>query len=366
MMERFVEKRMLWPLVVALSSVKGKRKKPAKIAKIAVLRLWALGESILVLPMLRELKKRFPDAEITVFCTKGNAGVFKGQGFVGKVRVVWTKDLPGLAVKEKGAYDVCIDTEPHFNISAIIASIIGKYAIGYSYGARGKLYDAPIEYNDKQHAVFTICDLLKPLGGACRPKELVRLTWGNEDGEKAKRMAAGLGRPIIGIHPGCGGTAPWREWPESRFAELINRMADAGMGGSFVITGGKGEAGKIAGILGKVKDKGKVLVPEGMGTGQLFALISEYGLMVSNDTGPMHISAAQGVPTIGLFGPNLPERFGPFPPGRNVAIYHKEKCSPCINVHRGEFRKCPYAGRCMKAITVGEVLSAARRLLRRK
>jgi heptosyltransferase-2 len=364
MMERFVEKRMLWPLVVALSSVKGKRKKPAKIAKIAVLRLWALGESILVLPMLRELKKRFPDAEITVFCTKGNAGVFKGQGFVGKVRVVWTKDLPGLAVKEKGAYDVCIDTEPHFNISAIIASIIGKYAIGYSYGARGKLYDAPIEYNDKQHAVFTICDLLKPLGGACRPKELVRLRWSKEDGEKAKGMAAGLGRPIIGIHPGCGGTAPWREWPESRFAELINRMADTG--GTFVITGAKNEQGKIARIISGVKDKESVFVPEGINVPQLFALISGYDLMISNDTGPMHISAAQGVPTIGLFGPNTPVRFGPFPPKKNIAIYHEKECRPCINVHKGEFRKCPHAGKCMKAITVGEVLSAARRLLGRK
>lgn len=366
MIERFVEKRMLWPLVIALSSVKGRRKKPAKIARIAVLRLWALGESILVLPMLKELKKRFPDAEITVFCTKGNAKVFHGQGFVDKVRVVWTKDLPALAVKEKGAYDVCIDTEPHFNISAIVASILGKYAIGYSYGARGKLYDAAIEYNDEQHAVFTICDLLKPLGGTCRPKELVGLTWDKEDGKKVKGIVAKLKRPIIGMHPGCGGTAPWREWPEGRFAELINRMADAGIGGSFVITGTKNEREKIARIVGKVKDKERVFVAEGITVPQLFALVSEYDLMVSNDTGPMHIAAAQGVPTIGLFGPNTPVRFGPFPAKRNIAIYHEKECGPCINVHKGEFRKCPYAGECMKAIKVDEVLSAAKRLLRRK
>ena len=96
----------------------------------------------------------------------------------------------------------------------------------------------------------------------------------------------------------------------------------------------------------------------------MFYLISQYDLMISNDTGPMHIAAAQGVPTIGLFGPNTPERFGPFPPEKNTALYHQTPGHPVINVHRNEFRPCD--GACMRLITVDEVFEAADRVLGRK
>jgi len=67
------------------------------------------------------------------------------------------------------------------------------------------------------------------------------------------------------------------------------------------------------------------------------------------------------VKTIGLFGPNLPERFGPY--GRkNVAIYKAKdlSCSPCINVHNGKFKKCKLNGKCMDLITVKDVYDAVR------
>lgn len=366
MIERFIEKKLLWPALFLLSLVRGNPKMPKNPKKILVIRLWAMGETILVLPMLKELRKEFPEAKITVLCTKKNSYVFEGQDFVDVVKPIWTKGIPSLILKEHGKYDLCIDTEPHFNISAMLAFFLSKFSIGYSYGQRGKLYGKAIEYNDKQHAVLAICDLLSPLGIKFRPKELVPLKWKKEDGEKANLILKGLKRPIIGMHPGCGGTSPWREWPEERFAELADKLLESGLAGSIVITGTKSEDEKVKGIISKMKKKEKAVPVIGIPPGQLFALISSYDLMVSNDTGPMHVAAAQGVKTIGLFGPNIPERFGPFPPERNTAIYHKVECSPCINVHKGEFRDCPYEGKCMKKITVQEVLEAAKGLLKKK
>jgi heptosyltransferase-2 len=364
MIERTIEKKLLWPAVFMLSLPKRKPRLPKNPKRILVIRLWAMGETILVLPMLRELRRKYPDAEITVLCTKKNSYVFHGQDYVDAIKTVWTKEIPLLIPREMGKYDLCIDTEPHFNISAILARLLSKFAIGYSYGRRGKLYDAGVHYNDRQHAVFAICDLLSPLGIRFRPKELVPLKWKKEDGEKAESLLEGLGRPVVGMHPGCGGTAPWREWPEERFAKLADGMLDSGMAGTVIITGTKSEGEKVGRIIRMMKNKSKAKSVIGIPPGQLFALISAYGLMVSNDTGPMHVSAAQGVPTIGLFGPNLPERFGPFPPGRNASLYHKEGCSPCINVHKGEFLDCRHGGKCMKKITVDEVFRAARKLLR--
>ena len=102
----------------------------------------------------------------------------------------------------------------------------------------------------------------------------------------------------------------------------------------------------------------------------MFAFIEQARLVISNDTGPVHIGAAMKTPTIGLFGPNLPERFGPFG-RRNVAIYKPGSCklSPCINVHEGETPDCLFAKggkdyqRCMKAITAADVMQAVRNIL---
>ena len=86
-------------------------------------------------------------------------------------------------------------------------------------------------------------------------------------------------------------------------------------------------------------------------------------MFIGNDAGPMHIAAAQGVKTIGLFGPNLPVRFGPYGK-KNESIYRGHNCqySPCINVHKGKVPDCLYPKnsrdyqKCMKNIKVREVL----------
>jgi heptosyltransferase-2 len=132
-----------------------------------------------------------------------------------------------------------------------------------------------------------------------------------------------------------------------------------------VLTGSKKEEGKIERIMAMARKKGvkRMVSAVDVPRSAVFYMISKYSLMVSNDTGPMHVSASLGVKTIGLFGPNMPVRFGPFPPEKNIAIYHKQECSPCINVHKSEFRKCPYHGKCMKAISVDEVFEAASKYL---
>ncbi|MDD5339645.1 MAG: glycosyltransferase family 9 protein [Candidatus ainarchaeum sp.] len=367
--ERFVEKNIL-PFFCRLLSV-FKKKKPLdqQPKSILVLRFWGLGETILTLPLLKALKDARPDAKITVLCTRRNYDVFFAQPFIDECRTVWTWQLPIIVLASLWRYDLAMDTEPHFAISAILAFFMGKRSIGFDYGERAKLYDANVHYNDRQHVVYTFCDLLSPLGIAARPAELVRLRYG-----EAARKAADLrfeannirpkgGKPIIGIHAFCGPTAPWRAWPKERFAELIDRIT-ARYDCTVILTGSGAEAAGNEEIISMLKRKGGVYNFPDMAASTLFYLISQYDLMVSNDTGPMHIAAAQGVPAIGLFGPNTPERFGPFPPGRNTAIYHPTPGHPVINVHINEFRPCD--GECMKLITVDEVFAAADSVLGRR
>jgi len=93
-------------------------------------------------------------------------------------------------------------------------------------------------------------------------------------------------------------------------------------------------------------------------------------LFVGNDSGPMHVAAAQGIKTLGLFGPNLPVRFGPYGKG-NIGLYKGYNCefSPCINVHKGQVPDCLYTRnsndyqKCMKNISVDDVLKEVEKLV---
>ena len=93
---------------------------------------------------------------------------------------------------------------------------------------------------------------------------------------------------------------------------------------------------------------------------ETFALIDKCKLFISNDSGPMHIAAAQGVKTIGLFGPNLPIRFGPYGPN-NIGI-RKETMKPCINVHLGQVPQCGHDH--MSKIKVKDVIRAIHGVLK--
>lgn len=368
--ERIVEKKILPAFCTLLSFFKKKRQLDRDPKSILVLRFWGVGETILTLPMLKELKEAMPDAKITVLCTRRNQDVFFAQPFIDACKPIWTWSLPVLVLTSLWKYDLAIDTEPHFAISAILAFFMGKRSIGFDYGERAKLYDANIHYDDRQHVVYTFCDLLSPLGIAARPKELVRPRYG-EEARKATdlrfeadniRPRSG-GRLMIGIHAFCGPTARWRAWPKERFAALIDRIT-AEYKCTVILTGSGVEAAGNAEIISMLKRKGGVYRFPDLSTASLFYLISQYDLMISNDTGPMHMAAAQDVPTIGLFGPNTPDRFGPFPPERNVALYHQAPGHPVINVHLNEFRQCD--GECMRLITVDEVFAAASGILGRK
>ncbi len=362
--ERFVEKKVLPSMCSLLSLVKRKKPLLEKNREILVIRLWALGESILCLPMIKALREANPDSRITVLCTKKNSDVFKGQDFIGDILETRSLSMPLFILKNFRRFDLAIDTEPHFAISAILCFFCARRSIGYNHGPRAKLYDVNVPYNDRQHVVYTICDLLKPLGISARPKELVKLKYGEDAARtlssKLKTMGIKPDKPIIGIHAFTGPTATWRAWPKERFAQLIGRIKEK-YDCTIILTGSPSEEKGNLEIIGMLKNKENVFCVSGLAQTELFCLIGRYGLMIANDTGPMHVAAAQNVPTIGLFGPNLPQRFGPFPPEKNLAFYHPSPGHPVINIHLNEVRNCD--GECMRLISVDEVFEGVQKLL---
>ncbi|ENN95563.1 glycosyl transferase family 9 [Methanocaldococcus villosus KIN24-T80] len=328
---------------------------------ILIIRLWTLGESLLTLPMIKRLKEE--GYNISILVTKRSKGVFENIDFVDEII-----DLKNFwkILKNFKKYDVVIDTEPYLNISAILGWFLGKYVIGFDGLFRSKIYDFKIKYNDKIHAVYNFCNLLKPLGIEYKPKRLVPLKYNKKDIDKVENLLKKYNlnnKKLIGIHCGTAETAPWRSWKKEKFAKLIEKLVENGF--YIILTGSKNDYGINEEILSLIdkKYKNKVLNFAGKtNLGEFAYLLKKFEIFISNDTGPMHLSAAMGTKTIGLFGPNLPERFAPFGE-KNIAIYKAKDldCSPCINVHKGEFKKCKLNGKCMDMIEVKDVLDEIRR-----
>ena len=343
--------------------------------RILVIQLWGIGESILTLPSIAALRKLYPKARIELLCTPRIAEVYRKNEDIDMLRKVDLGPLSVLkfAIGHAKRYDLVIDMEEYLNISSLISYLVGKHRVGFSHGARSLIYHRQVPYNDKQHVVQTFLDLIRTIGSGEKGEKLLPLKTTPKENKEAQRVIRKNGEKgkIVAIAPGAAESAKARIWPIEGYAELSDYILHH-YPSTILFTGTEEEKELIDSIMAKMDIKagavnlaGKLTLPE------LFALLEKVDLFIGNDSGPMHIAAAQGTRTIGLFGPNLPVRFGPY--GKKCAGIYKGgicKFSPCINVHWGEVPDClyPKAGpdyqKCMKNISVGDVISEVDRLIK--
>jgi heptosyltransferase-2 len=338
---------------------------------ILVVQLWGIGESVLTLPSLHALRKKFPKATIDVLLTERNRDVYFRNKDINKAISIKLNPLSILKfiLHHNKEYDLVIDMEEYLNVSAIISFFVGYKRIGFSHKARSLLYTDTVKYNDNQHASQTFADLLKKAGIDFRVNGLIRLNYSSADKKAVESLLKnkiGKSSFVVGIAPGAAESAKSRMWPKENFSELSNKLIS--MKGNIIVVfvGNEQEKHLIKDIIERTKGKGKIINLAGKITlRQLFCLAEKADVFISNDTGPMHIAAAQGTKTIGLFGPNLPARFGPLN-RKSVSLYKGKICafSPCINVHKGEVPDCLYPKcsrdyqKCVKNIKVADVLNA--------
>ena len=348
---RFVDKYLGNFLIGIISLFRKRKKSFGKSKKVLIVRLWTLGESLLTLPLIEHLKENGFD--VTVLVTKRSRAVFENKGY----KILGFEHIANYLHLFKG-FDIVIDTEPYLRVSSLLSWFFGKVSIGFDGLFRARIYDFKVNYNDKEHAVINFTRLLQPLNLFFIPEALVPLNYAKKDVTQVNKLLNDFNlndKKLIGIHAGTAETAPWRSWKTQNFVKLIELLIKDGF--YVVLTGSKSEYENNLKIINLLSEKSKVFNFAGKTTlSQLAFLMTRFGVFVSNDTGPMHLSAAMNVKTIGLFGPNLPSRFGPY--GRkNVAIYKAKdlSCSPCINVHKGKFKKCKLNGKCMDLITVKDV-----------
>ncbi|MFH1133498.1 MAG: glycosyltransferase family 9 protein [Nanoarchaeota archaeon] len=339
------------PLLRILDRVKGgmiclalgllPKRKPVPVRRILCIQLWGLGETTLTLPALSALKRKYPKAEIDILATPRNAAIYAQQPFHTIVRSPLGVLLFGLANCQR--YDLVIDFEEYLRIPAVTARLAGKYAVGFATNIRGRCFDKTVSYDGTQHTAETFLDLVRALGIRTGPAKLAPLILSSDEKKAADRFMKTHNLPgFIGVAPFVAESSPQRAWPF--FDDLVPKLKHP-----VVVFGSPDE-------LQKVSWKGVVLAE--LPLRQSIALLSKAELLIANDSGLLHIAAAQGVPTIGIFGPNIPARWRPLSRG-SAPVYKGYWCSPCINSHLGQFPPCRYGKdvRCLRRISAEDVLA---------
>ena len=312
-------------------------------------------------PAMGAIRATFPRAEIVVAANPLVAELFRHHPYCDRVVVFDKKGahkgvrgllrFAGELRRERFDLAVLLQNAVEAAVIAVLAGIPRR--AGYRTDGRRFLltHGVPVGEAEKRlHHTAYYLRMLETLGieGG---KGALRLECTAQESDWAREIM-GDGE-FVAVNPGAAyGSA--KRWIPGRFAEVGDTLAKE-FGVRIVLTGGPGEVEIGRDIEAAMSSHPLNLIGK-TGVRQMMALLARCRLMVTNDSGPMHVAAAFGIPIAAIFGPTDHTTTSPL--AENCRIIRKEvDCAPCL------LRQCPTDHRCMEAVTVNDVLAGARQLL---
>lgn len=311
--------------------------------KIAVWNTAFLGDAILTLPLLQSLRRAWPDAQIDYYVRGGLSGLFKaspsvtnvyefdkrgGQSSINSMRSF------GAEIRRKG-YDIWLSPHPSMRSAWLAKKSGALVSIGYTRPWYNNLfYSKTVSRRfDELHEVDRILELARALG----LKDIS--TWPEivlEPGlrERAAEYFASLGpEPVLGMHPG----SVWatKRWPTRHFASIAQTAIERGA--KVMLFGGPGDLGMTEEITAGIdvellrQKPGSLINTAGkLSLTELAAWFAKLDCYLGNDSGPMHLAAAQKVPLVTVFGPTA-SSLGFIPRNHNAVVVELDglACRPC-------------------------------------
>ncbi|HJQ10194.1 MAG TPA: glycosyltransferase family 9 protein [Gemmatimonadaceae bacterium] len=301
----------------------------ADARRILVIELWNIGDIVLTMPFLAQLRARFPLASVTLLARPLAAEILAGTGLIDDIiaaDLTWTRGN-GLQLSSKtigfvralkrvraGRFDVAFSARPHRRERLLLALSGARRTLGLraeEHGARNS------------HKVQDWMRLLEPFGLSpdAVPTPRLFITDGERVWARSYLSSRGVLQKdlLIGIHPGA--SLPQKRWPLAGFRDVA--VALSAQPGTRTLA-----FAEPTGYGMELFDLPEI-VPARVSLREMIALTAECDLMVCNDSGPMHIAAALGVPTVAMFGARIDRWFAPL--GDNHEILRPES----IAVERG-------------------------------
>ncbi|MDD2308836.1 MAG: lipopolysaccharide heptosyltransferase II [Desulfuromonadaceae bacterium] len=344
--------------------------------RILVLRYRFIGDTILTVPFMRNLRRAEPDAYIAWVVAPGTAAVVDGIPYVDEL-IYW--DPVTIHADSTGTHKTFGDKVKfirdlrarRFDKVYVLKRSFGSALIGYLSGARKRigfategrsfLLTTTIPYRHDQHEVQNFLDVLRADGIPVTDDYLEYWTSRAEETAADELLAKkGVKRDekLVVLHPFSSITE--RGWHLDNFSVLAARLTELGY--RPLVLGAPNDRVHFDTAADRFGQNSVDLV----GKSSLritMALLKRCALFVGNDSGIMHLAAAAGIPLIAIFGPQSPVKFGPWSK-RATVIYSQFPCSPC---RQKFFTECKPSVRqrpaCIEAITVDQVVTACRSFL---
>jgi len=348
-------------LRLAVNSRLGKRRTSInqKTEKVLVIRPGGIGDAALLLPALKILKDLIPATQIHILCEPRNAGVFAHSPFISKIFNY--NSLGDLKKMRKVEYDCVFDTEQsHFLTSALVALLKAHKKIGFATEGRERAYDVGVEYFQNEYEAESFFRLFAagienwPEKFQLQPSYFFPT---NQEREKVDALLADIKREIVCMFPGA--SVKERLWSIDRWSKVADELWK--MGRQPIIIGGRAEFNMSQEIM-DTADSPILNLCGRLSLSETAAMFDRSKLLISTDSGILHIGAMCNIPTVSLFGPGIADKWGP--KGEKHRIINKKlPCSPCTKF--GNTPSCPNNMACMMEISSEEVIGASKGLLQK-
>ena len=331
-----------------------------------------IGDVVMSLAALRELRRLYPSAHLAVLARPWVTAIYQDQGLVDEIRTLEGSSSNPLdllkTARDLRDFDTSILFPNSFGAALLFFLTRIPERIGYATDGRSLLLSRRAKPRIRQldrHQIFYYLDLLYQTGlssidylnkSSIQPD--IRLQATPRIREAADTLMrdthVDTRRPLIALNPGAS-FGPAKRWFPERYAILADRLVQAA-DAEVLLLGSDSEASIARQISDGMKQKANNLVGR-TDLATLIGIISRCQLLVGNDSGPMHLAAALGVPQVAIFGSTDEKATGPFNP-RAVVLNKHVECSPCL------LRECPIDLRCFDRIQVDEVMEASVGLLK--
>lgn len=321
----------------------------------------SLGDIVHAMPTCAAIHRAYPTAQLTWLVKREWAGLVERVDGVDRVWPVestfkgWLSEVSPLRA---AGFDLAVDLQGLFRSAAIGWLSGSPLLVGFANGREGSpwFYSRRVPVPQvEMHAVDRYLLAAKAVGAAESGAPEFRFRVPHADYDEVDRLLSrsGVRSGTRWVAMNVSARWPTKRWPAAAFAEVADRLQQEGHG-AVVMIGGPDERADVAAVSGMMKTPA-IDLAGATTVGLLPALLSKAALLITNDSGPMHVAAAVGTPVVALFGPTSAVRTGPYGAGHRVLVTGIS-CRPCLS------RTCknPVQLECLTRISHEQVFAAAR------
>ena len=341
-----------------------------KIHKILVVRTDRIGDLLLSTPAIRALREVFPSSHIAIMVSPYTKELAKQNPDLDEV-IIYDKErglkntLRFIWLLRKKRFDITFILSPKTrnNVIIFLAGILMRVSYDIKWGYLANIRIAHRRHLPEKHEIEYNLDFVRALGidiSKASEKLVLNVEKKDEDYISSffKKKGIKQDAAVVIVHPGS--TALPKKWPVDRFAEVSDELSKRKC--KIIVIGANNEANTSFGMMSLMKNDA-IDITGKFNLKQLSALLKRSNLLISNDSGPMHIATAVGTPMVIIFGRTEgslgPKRWGPTQ-GNCIILQKDIGCRVC------KADKCERDFECLKAVRVDEVVQASERLLKKK